>query len=248
MTITDPDIEVLLPVHNEGASIEATVREIYNELSSRLKVQFIMCEDGSRDNTKEVLLRLSRSVPMRLILADERKGYSRAVKDGMAVLSAAYLLCLDSDGQCDPTDFWPFWECRGRYGLVIGWRKKRTDSRMRKWMSRIFFHVYQVFFRTPLHDPSCPFVLVDKTVLDSLLPDLGEMQQGFWWEFVARIHRRGYSIREVPVGHRPRAAGKTRVYRLGKLPGIGYRHFVALFRIWRQTRRSHVLPPGAALP
>jgi hypothetical protein len=64
------------------------------------------------------------------------------------------------------------------------------------------------------------------------------MQQGFWWEFMARVHRRGYSILELPVQHRERIAGETQVYKLRKLPGIGWRHFVALFKIWFQTRRA----------
>jgi hypothetical protein len=75
-------------------------------------------------------------------------------------------------------------------------------------------------------------------VIDTLVPELGEMKQGFWWEFTARVHRRGFSIREFPVNHRGRSAGKTQVYRLNRLPGIGYRHFVALFKIWFQTREK----------
>jgi len=40
-------------VHNEADSIEGTVREIYTELAPRLKVGFIVCEDGSKDATQE---------------------------------------------------------------------------------------------------------------------------------------------------------------------------------------------------
>ncbi len=51
------DLQIIMPVHNEGESIEATLQEWYDELSPRLSIQFIVCEDGSRDNTKEVLTR-----------------------------------------------------------------------------------------------------------------------------------------------------------------------------------------------
>jgi hypothetical protein len=79
-------------------------------------------------------------------------------------------------------------------------------------------------------------MLAKQSVITRLVPELGAMQQGFWWEFVARAHRRGFSIRELPVQHRERFAGDTQVYKLRKLPGIGYRHFMALFKIRRQTR------------
>ncbi len=236
MQISDPELEILLPVHNEGEGIEATIREIYDEIAPKVHMQFIICEDGSRDNTKEVLSRLSESIPTQLIMSDVRKGYSQAVKDGMAVLIAPYLLCLDSDGQCDPKDFWKFWAERERYGVVYGWRVNRADVFLRRAMSRSFYLVYQAIYRIPLHDPSCPFILAKKAVIDRIGPEMGEMQQGFWWEFSVRVFRRGFSVKELPVNHRQRSAGMTQVYKLKKLPGIGYRHFKALFTILRQTR------------
>lgn len=236
MLTTSPELEVLLPVHNEADSIENTVRELYNELSPRVQLRFLICEDGSVDDTKEILRRLSESIPMRLILSVERKGYSRAVKDGMKALEAPYLLCLDSDGQCDPKDFARFWSVRTQADVAIGWRMRRADSNLRKLMSRTFYRIYQLLYHVPAHDPSCPYVLVKKKVVHQLVDEVGIMQQGFWWEFVARVCRHGFSIQELPVRHRLRSAGTTQVYKFRKLPGIGWRHFVALFDIWFQTR------------
>ncbi len=233
-----PDVEVLLPVHNEAESIESTVREIYAALSPRVALRFIICEDGSVDDTKQVLRRLSQELPIKLLMSDARKGYSRAVMDGMKALEAEYLLCLDSDGQCDPQDFGKFWEARERQDVAIGWRVNRSDNFLRKALSRTFYGVYRLLYRVPVHDPSCPFVLARRQVIERVAPELGEMKQGFWWEFMARIHRRGFSLREFPVNHRRRSAGQTQVYRLSRMPGIGYRHFVALFKIWFQTRKK----------
>ena len=231
-------VEVLLPVHNEAESIERTIREIYQELSGKLAIGFIICEDGSKDNTKEILRRLSDELPLRLNLSDERKGYSLAVREGMEMLQADYLLCLDSDGQCDPRDFWQFWEGRYKADLVIGWRVKRADNLARRCMSRFFYFIWQGLFRVPVHDPSCPYILVKRPVVRYLVAGLGAMQQGFWWEFVARVHRAGFSIREFPIKHRPRLAGTTQVYKPVKMAGIFWHHFCALFVIHRETRRN----------
>ena len=46
------DIEVLPLVHNEGETFEATIREIYAELSCTMNPGFIVCEDGSKGYTK----------------------------------------------------------------------------------------------------------------------------------------------------------------------------------------------------
>lgn len=66
------DVEVLLPVYNEGESIEGTIRGIYAEISQVSRISFIVCEDGSRDNSKVVLRRLANELPMRLNLSDAR--------------------------------------------------------------------------------------------------------------------------------------------------------------------------------
>jgi dolichol-phosphate mannosyltransferase len=240
-----PDLEILLPVHNEAASIEATIRELWQELSPRVNVGFIVCEDGSRDDTQGVLLRLAAELPMRLNLSSHRKGYATAVREGMQMVEAPWLLCLDSDGQCDPADFWQFWEARGNADLVLGWRTDRRDSVARKAMSGLFFAIYQAVFHVPVHDPSCPYVLLRKDTARWIAGEMREMKQGFWWEFVARIHRAGFQISELPVHHRLRSAGATQVYQASKMPGIFLRHVAAIFKIDRQTRtRSH----GVTLP
>jgi dolichol-phosphate mannosyltransferase len=232
------NVEVLLPVHNEGESIETTLRAIYAELSSQVSLGFIVCEDGSRDNSRQVLRKLALEFPMRLNLSDARKGYSQAMREGMAMTEADYLLCLDSDGQCDPADFARFWEARGTADVLIGWRVHRADTLMRRSFSGFFYLLYQSVFRTPVHDPSCPYVLFSRTVAHRMATELGQMKEGFWWEFVARVHRHGFSLRELPIQHRLRAAGVTQVYRWRKMPGIFVRHVAALWTIWRETRHA----------
>ncbi len=237
MADESPILEILLPIHNEAETIERTIREIYDVVSAKVDVRFIICEDGSVDDTKQVLTHLSESLPMKLVMSNERKGYSQAVIDGMKALEADYMLCLDSDGQCYPQDFATFWKTREDQDVSIGWRVNRADTLLRRVLSSGFYFLYQAFYRVPVHDPSCPFVLAQREVIQKILPELGEMKEGFWWEFTARVHRRGFSMREIPVGHRTRSAGQTQVYGLRKMPGIGVRHILALFRIWWQTRR-----------
>jgi glycosyltransferase involved in cell wall biosynthesis len=231
------ELQVLLPVHNEAESITATIEDIYNEISGKVNMQFIICEDGSRDNTREILTGLSRQYPMTLIMSKERKGYSKAVQDGMLAMNAPFLLCLDSDGQCDPKDFWKFWELRDKFDVLVGWRVRRADTVIRKALSRFFYMFYKMLFHAPIHDPSCPFLLAKKDMILRLAPELGLMKQGFWWEFTARAYRRGYTMQEIPVNHKLRSAGTTQVYKFRKMPGIFMHHFIALFSIWRQTRK-----------
>ncbi len=245
-TPQDIELEVLLPVHNEADSIEATLDEIYRVISSVVPMRFILSEDGSTDGTPQLLESLSSRYPIKLITGPERKGYSRAVIDGLKIVEAPYVLCLDSDGQCDPADFPAFWSKVKDADVLIGWRVHRQDTWLRKVLSGSFKLYYRALFRIFIHDPSCPFVLAPKHVVKALVPQLGVLSQGFWWEFVARVRSNGYSLQELPVTHRLRAAGQTQVYRLRKLPHIGWTHIMGLMQIRQEYKRAVAQPikPG----
>ena len=49
-----------------------------------------------------------------------------------------YVLCVDSDGQCDPKDVVTFWKQRKSFDVVRGYRCDRKDGRIRKTYSAIF--------------------------------------------------------------------------------------------------------------
>lgn len=234
------ELQVLLPVHNEAGSIEGTLDEIYQEIFPKVHFEFIICEDGSTDATRDILGRLVETFPAVVITSRQRKGYSQAVKDGMQASTAPYLLCLDGDGQCNPRDFWAFWNARDQADVLVGWRRDRSDPLFRRVLSRAFYFAYKLLYPAPIHDPSCPFVIIKHAVIKALLPSLGVMKQGFWWEFTARCWRAGFNMREFVVHHRKRAVGKTQVYAVRKLAGIGLRHIAALAIIWFQTRPSRV--------
>ncbi len=245
MDVSQPiELEVLLPVHNEAASIASTLAEIYQTISPLAKMRFILSEDGSTDGTPQVLRELALRYPMKLISDQARKGYSRAVLESFQVVEAPFVLCLDADGQCNPADFIPFWSARAEAEVLIGWRVHRQDVCWRRWLSGLFKAYYRALFGIAIHDPSCPFVLASGQVIKDLAPQLGVLSQGFWWEFIARCWARGHSLKELPVSHRRRAAGQTQVYRLRTLPAIGWSHVTGLMRIWWDTRRFQMSTSG----
>jgi dolichol-phosphate mannosyltransferase len=172
-----------------------------------------------------------------LISDPVRKGYSRAVIDGLRATEAEWIACIDSDGQCDPADFPRLWAAVAGYDMIIGYRNPRSDTLMRKLMSGAFGFVYRRFFSVRLRDPSCPYILINRLGLNAILAgNVGILKQGFWWEFVARATALGLCIKEMPVRHRVRSSGTTQVYRLGKIPRIAIEHLAGLRKLRRELR------------
>jgi len=53
-------IDVVVPAHNEGASIGDTLRDFYSivAVQNHIPIRFVVCEDGSTDDTVPVIERL----------------------------------------------------------------------------------------------------------------------------------------------------------------------------------------------
>jgi dolichol-phosphate mannosyltransferase len=230
-------IDVVVPAHNEAASIGPTLRDFYRTVAiqNHIPIRFVVCEDGSTDDTVPVLERLRQELPLKLISDPIRKGYSRAVIDGMRGTESEWVAFIDSDGQCDPEDFSRLVTLREGADLVMGWRNPRSDPWIRKAMSGMFGLVYRMFFDVRVRDPSCPYLLVHRAGLQKIISaNIGILKQGFWWEFLARASRAGLRIVETPVRHRNRASGVTQVYRPTKVPRIAAEHLLGLWKLKRE--------------
>ena len=226
------DLEILLPAHNEAESIENTVKEIYEIFSEKIDIfRFLICEDGSSDGTIEIIKKIKNSYPIKFITSKNRKRYSKAVYDGLNHANCNYLLFLDADGQCDPNDFWKFWELRSKYDLIVGYRKNRKDPFHRRLVSRFFYLFYKIRTKTELNDPSCPFLLMNKDTLEKMKIENYSMIDGFWWEFNALFSKHNLSRKELIINHRLREFGDVKTLKVSKLPKVGFHHLIKLFKL-----------------
>lgn len=237
-----PSIQIVLPAHNEGDSIGYTIREFYQVAKDDgFDVSFLVCEDGSTDNTCEVISELTNEIPVTLLSFQERKGYSHAVIDGFRATTADIVGFIDSDGQCDPADFGRLYRALEGRDLVVGHRTPRRDPLMRRVMSGAFGMVYRRLFPVRLKDPSCPFLLIRRQALQAVMAGrLGILRQGFWWEFNARAISAGLSVAEVAVNHRARTAGTTKVYLPTKVPRLAAEHLRGLVTLRNELREADI--------
>jgi len=227
------EIAVLMPIHNEAETIEETATEFYNVISPKMPLELILSEDGSTDDTENVIEKLSEKIPLKAVLSTSRKGYTGGIKDGLKLVTAKYVLVTDSDGQHDPKDFWKIWDLRMKYDIVSGWREKRADSLYRRIMSQVFqWRIKRAFNLPNFKDITAPFKLMKTEVATEIAEKCKYMSESFWNEFSVRAHVGGYSIGETPVSHRIRAdKSATRVYKPSKIPKIALAQLRAISKL-----------------
>jgi len=102
-------LSVIIPAYNEGERIIKTLKRISYYLQKHLQnrsCEILVVNDGSRDNTAEIVLNLKSQIPnLNLIDRKENKGKGYSVKEGMLAVKGAIRLFTDADNSTDISYF-----------------------------------------------------------------------------------------------------------------------------------------------
>ncbi|RJQ48962.1 MAG: glycosyltransferase family 2 protein [Nitrospiraceae bacterium] len=237
--VVDPSlggISLVFPVHNESFIIEQTLRNYIAELENRVPdFEVIVSEDGSIDDTKSVLERLARELPIKLYMSDERKGYQQAVIDAIAHATKPWLFIVDSDYQFAAIDFWRLEPFRRDYDIVLGMKYHRKDPFYRVILSKGYNFLLRVFLKVPYRDIDTGFRLIRHDIASEIAPNVKHMSF-FTAEFVIRAHYKGLKIIEVPVPHYARKIGSTTIFYISKLFMICLHQFIGILRLRKELK------------
>lgn len=209
-------VSLVIPVYNEAGLIDSLVRSYYNRVIKKIpKSELIVAEDGSSDGTKEILIKLKKDVPFRLVSGKERKGYNKAVKDALRIPKNDIILFSDSSGQHNPADFFKMAKYIDDYDMVIGYKYLRKDPTWRVFFSRIYNFLIKIFFGFDVRDINCGFRIIKKKVIDDVLKETGTFKKYcVFSEFTLRAYKKGYKIKEVPIHHEWRTVGEKKSFSL----------------------------------
>jgi glycosyltransferase involved in cell wall biosynthesis len=227
-------VSLVLPVHNESFIIEQTLRNYISELEGRVSdFEVIVFEDGSTDDTKSVLERLEKELPIKLYMSNERKGYQQAVIEAISYATKPWLFIVDSDYQFAAIDFWRLEPYRREYDVILGMKAPRRDPLYRIILSKGYNFLLRLFLKVPYRDMDTGFRLIRRDIANEIAPDIKYMSF-FTAEFVIRAHYKNYKILEVPVPHYERKIGSTSIFYVSKLFMICVRQFIGILRLRKE--------------
>ena len=227
-------ISIVFPVYNEEDNLQSLISDWHKKLNEVLinKFEFVIVEDGSTDKTKDIIKELEKNYPVVNLSQIERRGYTKAVLDGIKGSNGEYVLCTDSDNQIKVDSLIENINNLPKENqFLFGYRNPRKDPFNRLLYSSLFKIYHDLLFNSKLKDPSCPFVIGKKTLFMSLpFKELSKMKEGFWWGFVATSRKMKIKFDEVEIEHFKRSEGDAG-YQLNQMPGIILRNTIGLFKI-----------------
>lgn len=231
------ELSAFMPVFNEAPTIESTVREALDVLTSlAVSTELVLVDDGSNDGTRAILERQASEDPrVRVVRHETNRGYGAALRSGIAASIGRFVFYTDSDGQFDWTDLPRAIAIATDDRVVVGRRALRRDHAGRRVQSRVFNALMRVAFDLPVDDINCSFKLFPGKAVRSL--DLRSNGVFIDAEILVGLRRAGFTFTQIDIAHRPRAAGASKL--------AGLRH---IWRVVREAAAFRMMTPPPPRP
>lgn len=206
--------------------------------------EVIVVNDGSPDNTGEILAELARVYGdrVRVVTHERNRGYGAALQTGFCSSTKDWIFYTDGDAQYDPRELVKLVEgLRPGIDIVNGYKMVRHDAWYRIVLGRLYHHVARLMFGFRLRDVDCDFRLIRRGVFDRVR--LESTSGTICVEMVTKFQDYGYAFTEVPVHHYHRAYGRSQFFNFRRL----WRTGLDLLRLWRKLviERQHMREQGA---
>lgn len=203
----EPTFSVVVPFYNEAENLPKLIREI----DAMLRVleqpaELILVNDGSTDDYARPLS--SPAFPIHWLDLTRNSGQSAAMYFGMQAARGEYIILLDADLQNDPMDAPLLWRklVDDDLDLVTGIRRHRNDTFIRRASSKIANAVRSTLLQDHTSDTGCTLKVVRRETAQRL-PAWNGMHR-----FIPALAlAAGYKTGEMPVSHRARNAGVSKV-------------------------------------
>lgn len=212
-------ISVVVPVYNEEDALPlfyAQLREVLDTIDRDWEIIFV--NDGSKDNTAEIIDRLAAETPsVRAVHFSRNFGHQAALSAGLERAKGDYTITMDGDGQHPPKLIPQMIElAESGFDIVLTQRiETGQKNSFKKWSSETFYKLLNKVSDTQTLPGGADFRLMNRQSLNALLslPEYHKFLRGMvsWIGFRSVI---------LPFEVPDRLAGHTK-YSLKKMFRLG---------------------------
>ena len=207
--MSEPSLLLLIPAYNEEARIEPVLREFaaYFQQHYSGKFQLVVVLNGCRDNTLGVVQKVAAEYPSIGALDFPAPiGKGGALIEGLKLAPTADVIgYVDADGASPPRAFHELVKLIDRADCVIGSRwlpdsvLHQAQTWLRRFTSRCFHIVVEIFFRMHIKDTQCPCKVIRRSAIERVHSSLRIADLAFDVNLLYALKHAGFTVLEVPT-------------------------------------------------
>lgn len=211
-------LSIFFPCYNDAGTIGSLVMAadtVAHELVDDCEI--IVVDDGSQDNSRELLLELTKKYPrLVLVFHETNKGYGAALRSGFAQAKKELVFYTDGDGQYDVYDLRKLFRVmQDGVDVVNGYKIARNDPLNRVIIGVIYLKIMRLLFNFHVRDVDCDFRLLRRRIFENIT--LNHNSGVICLEMVKKIELAGYRFADFPVHHYHRTYGRSQFFNFKRL-------------------------------
>lgn len=205
-------LSIVVPCYNEAAALPhlyEALKQVGDELKSRVNLELILVNDGSRDETLQLMRQLHQDDPRVQYCSFSRNfGKESAMLAGLEKSSGDYVVIMDADLQDPPDLLKEMLDIieTGQYDCVASRRVNRKgEPVIRSFFARRFYKIINHISDTEIVDGARDFRMMTRQMVNSILslPERNRFSKGlFSWV--------GYETKWLDYENVNRVAGETK--------------------------------------
>ena len=199
-------LSVVVPIFNEEETLETVLARID---SLPIRKEIVAIDDCSTDRSAEILRRLDRIENLRVTYKPRNEGKGAALRDGFAAARGDIIVVQDADLEYHPRDILPLLkpiledEAEVVYGSRYLGDKIRDGSFVHRLGNAALTWLSNSLTGFRLTDMETCYKAFRRDVLETITVEQDRF--GFEPEVTAKVARRGFRIKELPVDYNARS-------------------------------------------
>jgi len=195
-------LSVIIPVYNEINTIAEIIERVKGV---PIEKEIIVVDDGSTDGTRE---RMGNISGIKVLKHKSNLGKGVAIRTGLALAKGELTIIQDADLEYDPNDYLKLIEPidKGEADAVYGSRNlgnNKSGAKAYKWGGIFLSHLANLLYGLRITDEATCYKLFKTDILKSL--NLKCQRFEFCPEVTAKLAKRKYRIKEIPIFYTPRS-------------------------------------------
>tara|TARA_X000000950_G_scaffold39596_1_gene42693 strand:- start:2375 stop:3112 length:738 start_codon:yes stop_codon:yes gene_type:complete len=224
-------ISIVIPVFNEEAQIETTLKRLINFKKKIKDLEIIFVDDFSTDNSNSIIKKYIKKHNYIKLIVNKKKGLGSAIYNGIIKSKKKFLCIFMADMSDDLNDLIKYYSQISKNNLdaVFGSRfinsSNVKDYPLFKYiLNRLFNICIKIALMSDYNDFTNAFKIYKKSTLLKILPIVSENFNVFL-ELPLKIIIRKYNYTIVPINWKNRKKGKSKF----KIKELGSMYLFTLF-------------------